>query len=168
MAPISEDEDEDVKRAMAEALDRDGKPYRKNGEFRATRVSVATPVETILADGREETKNVAAPGDFVVNGPGGEHYVVKPEVFAARYQRKRGARDVYLARGEIIAVLNPLGHAIRFWASWGEVQTGAADCMIADMFDPATRKRAGQPYIIGRAEFEKTYRRVRSPSRTRF
>jgi hypothetical protein len=168
MAPISEDEDEDVKRAMAEALDRDGKPYRKNGEFRAERVSVATPVETILADGRKETKNVATPGDFVVTGTGGERYVVKPEVFAARYGRKRGTGDVYLARGEIIAVPNPLGRAIRFWASWGEVQTGAADCMIADMFDPATRKRAGQPYIIGRAEFEKTYRRVRSPSRTRF
>ena len=161
MTPIGEDEDEGVKRAMAEALDRDGKLYRKNGEFRATRVSVATPVETILADGREETKNVATPGDFVVTGPSGERYVVKPEVFAARYGRKRGTGDVYLARGEIIAVPNPLGRAIRFLASWGEAQTGAADCMIADMFDAATRKRAGQPYIIGRAEFKKTYRRVR-------
>ena len=119
--------------------------YRKNGEFRATRVSVATPVETVLADGRKETRNVASPGDFVVTGPGGERYVVKPEVFAARYERKRGARDVYFAHGEIIAVPNPLGRAIRFRASWGEVQTGAPDCMIADMFDPATRKRAGQP-----------------------
>ena len=168
MTPIGEDEDEGVKRAMAEALDRDGKLYRKNGEFRATRVSVATPVETILADGREETKNVATPGDFVVTGPGGERYVVKPEVFAARYGRRRGTGDVYLARGEIIAVPNPLGRAIRFRAPWGEAQTGAADCMIADMFDPATRKRAGSPYIVGRAEFEKTYRRVRPPSRTRF
>ena len=168
MTPIGEDEDEGVKRAMAEALDRDGKLYRKNGEFRATRVSVATPVETILADGREETKNVATPGDFVVTGPGGERYVVKPEVFAARYGRRRGTGDVYLARGEIIAVPNPLGRAIRFLASWGEAQTGAADCMIADMFDAATRTRAGRPYIIGRAEFEKTYRRVRPPSRTRF
>ena len=39
MTPIGEDEDEGVKRAMAEALDRDGKLYRKNGEFRATRVA---------------------------------------------------------------------------------------------------------------------------------
>ncbi len=157
MRPIGKDEDERIKRAIAEALDRDGKPYRKNGEFRAKRVSVATSVETILADGRKETTNVAAPGDFVVTGPGGEHYVVKPEVFAARYEQKPGARDVYLARGEIIAVPNPLRETIQFWAAWGEVQSGAADCMIADMFDPATRKRAGRPYIIGRAEFEKTY-----------
>ena len=166
MRPIGKDEDERIKRAIAEALDRDGKPYRKNGEFRAKRVSVATSVETILADGRKETRNVAAPGDYVVTGPGGEHYVVKPEVFAARYERKPGARDVYLARGEIIAVPNPLRRTIQFWATWGEVQTGAADCMIADMFDPATRKRAGRPYIIGRAEFEKTYSRVR-PARYR-
>ena len=80
MRPIGKDEDERIKRAIAEALDRDGKPYRKNGEFRAKRVSVAASVETILADGRKETRNVAAPGDYVVTGPGGEHYVVKPEV----------------------------------------------------------------------------------------
>jgi hypothetical protein len=161
MTRIGKCEDEGIKQAIAEALDRDGKPYRKNGEFRAKRVSVATSVETILADGRMETRNVAAPGDYVVTGPGGERYVVKPEVFTARYERKPGARDVYLARGEIIAVPNPLGRAIQFLASWGEVQTGAADCMIADVFDPAIRKRAGRPYIIGRAEFEKTYSRYR-------
>jgi hypothetical protein len=57
---------------------------------------------------------------------------------------------------------NPLERAIQFWASWGEVQTGAANCMIADVFDPATKKRAGRPYIIGRAEFEETYSPVRS------
>ena len=157
MTPIGKDKDEGVEQAIAEALDRDGKIYRKNGEVRARRVGVATPVETILADGRKETKNVAARGDYIVTGPGGEQYVVKPEVFAARYERKPRTRDVFLARGEIIAVPNPLGHAVHFWASWGEVQTGAADCMIADVFDPATRKRAGRPYIIGRSEFEETY-----------
>ena len=154
-------EDEGIKQAIAKALDRDGKVYRKNGEVRARRVSVATRVETILADGREETRNIAAPGDYIVTGAGGEDYVVKPDVFAARYERKPGTEDAYLARGEILAVPNPLGHAIEFWASWGEVQSGAADCMIADVFDPATKKRAGRPYIIGRAEFENTYARVK-------
>lgn len=163
MTPSSEGEDEGIKQAIAEALDRDGGTYCKKGEVRARRVSVPTPVETILADGRNETRNVAARGDYVVTGPGGEHYVVKPDVFAARYERKPGTRDVYLARGEIIAVPNPLGHAIHFRASWGEVQSGSADCMIADVYDPATRKRAGRPYIIGRAEFEETYTPVRTP-----
>jgi hypothetical protein len=157
MTPGSKREDERIKQAIAEALDRDGKVYRKNGEVLARRVSVATPVETILADGCQETRNVAVPGDYVVTGPGGEHYVVKPDVFAARYERKPGTRDVYIATGEIIAVPNPLGHAIHLWASWGEVQSGSADCVIADVYDTATRKRAGRPYIIGRAEFEETY-----------
>jgi hypothetical protein len=162
MTPIGKGEDEGIQQAIAEALDRDGKIYRKNGKVRARRVSVATPVETILADGRKETKNVAARGDYIVTGSGGEKYVVKPEVFAARYERKPGTRDVYLARGEILAVPNPLRLAIDFWASWGEVQTGAADCMIADVYNPATRKRAGRPYIIGRAEFEETYTPVKT------
>lgn len=162
MTPIGKGEDEGVKQAIAEALDRDGKTYRKSGEFRARRVSIATPVETILADGLQETKNVAIPGDYIVTGPRGERYVVKPDVFAARYERKPGTRDVHLARGEIIAAANPLGRAIHFRAAWGEVQTGAADCIIADVLDQGSQKRAGRPYIIGRAEFEETYCPVRS------
>ncbi len=146
---------------IAEALDRNGKTYRKNGYVRARRVSVATPVLTILADGRQETRNVAAPGDYIVTGPGGEQYVVKPEVFAARYERKPGSRDVYFAHGQIVAIPNPLGSAVHLAASWGEVQSGSADCVIADTLDPATKKRAGRPYIIDRAEFEKTYSRVK-------
>ncbi len=146
---------------IAEALDRNGNIYRKCAEVRATRVSVATPVETILADGRRETSNLAAPGDYIVTAPGGERYVVKPDAFAARYEPKSGTRDVYLASGKIVAAPNPLGRALHLVAPWGEVQSGSADCMIADAFDPATKKRAGRPYIIDRTEFEKTYSRVK-------
>ncbi len=149
--------------AIAEALNRNGKIYRKSGEVRARRVDFMTTVVTTLADGRRETRNVAAPGDYVVTAPGGEQYVVKPDVFAARYELKPGTRDVYLARGEIVAVPNPLGRFLYLVASWGQVQSGSADCMIADVFDPATKKRAGRPYIIDRAEFEKTYSRVKPP-----
>ena len=145
---------------IAEALDRTGKIYRKCGEVRARRVRVATAVETILTDGRTETRNVAAPGDYIVTAPGGERYVVEPEAFAARYEPKSGKRDVYLARGQIVAAPNPLGCVLHLVAPWGEVQSGSADCMIADAFDPETKKRAGRPYIIDRAEFEKTYSRL--------
>ncbi len=147
--------------AIAEALDREGKIYRKTGEVRARRVDVPTKVVTTLADGRVETKNVAAAGDYIVTAPSGEQYVVKPDVFAARYKLKRGKSDVYLASGQIVAVPNPLGRVLYLLMSWGEVQNGSADCMIADVFDPATRKRAGRPYIIDRAEFERTYSRVK-------
>ena len=32
--------------------------------------------------------------------------------------------------------------------------------MIADVVNPATRRRAGEPYIIARAEFDRTYELV--------
>lgn len=43
-------------------------------------------------------------------------------------------------------------------ASWGEMQNGQADCMIADTFDPETEILGGDPYIIGLAEFNTTYK----------
>jgi hypothetical protein len=125
---------------IARALERDGKLYRKAGEVQAQRATEATPVETVLADGTEETRNVAEPGDYIVTGPGGERYVVKPETFEARYVRKPFARPISIV------------------ASWGEHQHGAADCMIADVFDRVKGQRAGEPYLIGSAEFARTYK----------
>ena len=68
--------------------------------------------------------------------------------------RKRG---VYIARGYIVAVPNPFGCPVSLRAPWGEMQHGSADCMIADVIDPKTGQRARQPYLIARAEFERTY-----------
>jgi hypothetical protein len=151
--------------ALAEALERHGKHYRKVAQVRARQVMRETPVTTILADGAEETKNVAVPGDYIVTGAGGERWVVKPGTFEARYALKRGRKTVYLARGEAIAVENPFRRPISILAPWGERQHGTADCMIADMFDPAAGRRAGEPYIIARAEFRRTYRAVRAPAK---
>ena len=145
---------------IAHALERDGKLYRKAAEVQAERATEATPVETVLADGTEETRNVAEPGDYIVTGPGGERYVVKPETFEARYVRKPGKKGVYIARGYTLAVRNPFGQPISIVAPWGERQRGAADCMIADIFDPAKGQRAGEPYLIGSAEFARTYKPV--------
>lgn len=57
----------------------------------------------------------------------------------------------------VVAVPNPLGRTIHVVAPWGEVQTGSADCIIADAYDAKTRKRAGRPYVVDRAEFYKAY-----------
>jgi hypothetical protein len=149
--------------AISEALTRDGKIYRKTGEVQAEQASAATLVETVLADGTKETKNMAAPGDFIVTAPAGERYVVKPDTFLARYVPKRGKTGLYTACGQIVAVPNPLGRPISIMASWGEAQHGSANCMIADVFDPATKQRKGQPYLIALAEFKKTYKPVRPP-----
>jgi PGDYG protein len=144
---------------------RGGKRYRKVGQVRARKVKRRTPVETVLADGTKETRNIAEPGDYIVTGPRGERYALRPEIFEARYRLKPGAKIVYLACGETVATENPFGRPISIMASWGERQFGAADCMIADRIEPATNRRAGRPYIIGRAEFEETYERL--PARKR-
>ncbi len=145
---------------ISEILARNGRIYRKTGEVRARRADAPETVETVLADGSKETKNTAVPGDYIVTAPGGEQYVLKPDVFLARYERKPGQADIYAARGQIVAIPNPFGRPVAIRASWGEMQHGAADCMIADIFDLATRQRAGDPYLIGRAEFDQTYRPV--------
>jgi hypothetical protein len=149
---ISED------KAIAEALDRDGKIYSKTGEYRAVRVEAPTPVETILANGMKETKNTALPGDYILTGVGGERYVVKPDVLEKRYEKKPGRPGVYLARGHVKAIENPFDRPLHILAPWGEVQHGAADCIVADTYDLEAKKRGGKPYLIARAEFDASYR----------
>jgi len=150
---------------ISEAIDRDGKIYRKTSEVRAECVLAATPVETVLADGTKETKNIAAPGDYIVTAPAGERYAVKRDTFLARYTPKPGSKDVYNAHGHVIAIPNPFGCPVSIVAPWGEKQHGSADCMIADIFDPAAKQREGRPYLIAGAEFRKAYRAVRSRKR---
>ena len=55
---------------LAAALDKRGKRYRKAGQFRAIRAARETPVKTVLADGTNETQNIAEPGDYIVTGMG--------------------------------------------------------------------------------------------------
>jgi hypothetical protein len=141
---------------LSAALDH-GQLYRKMAEIRAERADRETSVVTVLRDGTRETSNRAMPGDYIVTGVGGERYVMKPSTFAARYAPKPGEDGVYVALGHIVAVENPYARPIVIMASWGEKQHAGADCMIADIFDSRTRRREGQPYLIARAEFDKTY-----------
>ena len=130
--------------AISEALERDGKVYRKTGEYRVERAVVTTAVETILG-GKVETRNTAYPGDFIVTGAEGVRHVVKPDVFVSRYEPKPGHAGVYLARGYVKAVPNPFGRPLYLLAHWGEVQQGDIDCMVLDIYDPATGKRLRPP-----------------------
>ncbi|ADP72028.1 hypothetical protein Rvan_2819 [Rhodomicrobium vannielii ATCC 17100] len=146
---------------IAAALDGQGRRYRKAAEVRAERVSSPRSINTILSNGAVETKNRAEPGDYIVTAETGERWVVKPDTFVKRYSLKPGRKNVYLARGEVVAVPNPFGRPIEILASWGDKQVGATDCMIVDVFYPATGTREGQPYLIAHAEFGKTYRSVK-------
>jgi hypothetical protein len=143
--------------AISDALDRDGKVYRKSGDYRAEKADVATRVETVL-NGKVETTNTAYPGDYIVTGAVGERYVVKPDVFASRYEPKTGQPGVYRALGHVKAIPNPFGRPLHVLAHWGEVQHGDTDCVIVDIYDPATGKRFGHPYLISRAVFDATYK----------
>ncbi len=152
--------------AILEAVQRHGKLYRKMAEVQAHRADQETAVETVLANGISETKNIAAPGDYVVTGPGGERYVVKHETFKTRYARKPGKKDVYVARGQVVALKNPFGRPICVMAEWGEMQHGSENCMIAAIFDPATKTWAGKPFLIAPEEFARTYKLVHAPKTT--
>ena len=86
-----------------------------------------------------ETRNVAAPGDWIVtnlspdrtvlrDGDGHENaYVLKDDAFHRLYHRDHGATEfgeIYRAKGEVSALYFPGGFEIL--APWNETQT--ADC----------------------------------------
>ncbi len=131
--------------------------YKKKGEVSAQVALGGETIETILADGTKETTNTAESGDFIITNPGGERYIVKPDKFNKRYAPKEGVDGVYVAKGYCKAIPNPFGEDIKIIASWGEVQVGDEECMLADTYYPETNTLGGEPYIIARNAFEKTY-----------
>lgn len=139
--------------------------YRKQGEVKAAIAQGGEIVVTKLADGSTETQNTAKPGDAIVTNPGGEQYVIKADTFGKRYEAKPGEEGVFIATGHCRAIDNPWGQPITMLASWGEMQNGRADCVIADTYDVATRALGGEPYIIGRAEFAQTYKPATASAR---
>lgn len=131
--------------------------YAKKGIVSARQVAEREEVKTTLADGTEETVNVAEPGDVVVTNPSGEKYVLKPDNFAKRYDATE-EEGVFRAKGMARAVQNPTGADVEIMAPWGEPQYGGPDCMLATVFDPEQPGVIGADrYIIGRDEFLATY-----------
>ncbi len=111
-----------------------------------------------MADGTSETRNTAKIGDAIITNPGGEQYIIDSTKFARRYEAKEGEEGTFKARGYCKAIDNPYQAPITMMASWGEMQNGQADCKIADTFDSSTQELGGEPYIIGLAEFNQTYK----------
>jgi len=134
--------------------------YKKQGSVRAEVALGGEVVETILNDGTVESINTAEEGDFVVTNPTGEKYILKPEIFHARNEKDRNKEGVYIARGYCKAIENPFEQPISMMASWGGTQNGAEDCIVADVYDVEANEAAGEPYIIGREQFEETYKLV--------
>lgn len=131
--------------------------FAKKGKVQARVAAEREEVRTTLADGTEETVNVAEPGDVVVTNPGGERYVLKADNFAKRYEATE-EEGVFRAKGMARAVANPTGTDIEIMAPWGEPQYGGPDCMVATVFDPDQPDVIGADrYIIGGEEFAETY-----------
>lgn len=133
--------------------------YKKKGTVNAQVAEGGERIETVLADGTKETQNTAEKGDFIITNPGGEKYIVKPETFNKRYALSQ-EDGVYEAKGYCKAIPNPFQEDVKIEASWGETQTGDSECMFADTYDPETKTLGGEPYIIERDAFEKTYSKV--------
>jgi hypothetical protein len=124
---------------------------RKCARVRARRVTRDEEVTSDMRDGFRETTNTARPGDYIVENPGGEEYVVKGEEFEARY-RRIGESKVYEPVSPPVRVLE-LEENVRFEAPWGEemrIRAGGV-LVIQD---------SGEIYGIQREEFQNTYEYV--------
>lgn len=131
--------------------------YAKKGIVHARPAVPGETIVTTLADGTEETSNVADESAVIITNPGGEQYVIDADKFNNRY----GATEeegIFKAKGMARAVQNPTGNPIEIIAPWGEPQYGNAECMIATVYDPNQPDVVSEDrYIIGRQEFEDTY-----------
>lgn len=138
--------------------------YVKKAMVEARQVTKREEVTTTLADGTQETVNVAEQGDVIVTNPGGEKYVLKMEKFVSRYE-PTNQEGVFHAKGMARIVKNPTGRPIEVMAPWGEKQSGDADCMVATIFDPEQPDDiSADRYIIGHQEFLDTYTPVDRPT----
>lgn len=131
--------------------------YEKTAVVTIREVEPGTPLETRLADGRVETKNVATEDRrHVVTNPDGEEYLVGADKVADRYTPLGDGR--YKAKGMVRAFPNPTGGEITIMAPWGEEQHGGSEAMLATLYDPANPDAIGTDrYIIGGEEFKNTY-----------
>ena len=114
-------------------------------------------IVTTLADGSEETSNIAGEQDVVITNPGGEEQIVSLEKAVQRYDLT-DTPGLFQARGMIRAVDNPFAQSITIDAPWGSPQRGDADCKVAVLYDPLAPDVVGMDrYIIGGDEFKDTY-----------
>jgi hypothetical protein len=135
-----------------------GGVFEKFARVRARRAIPGESLVTVTSAG-VETHNTARAGDYVVENPGGEQYIVSPDKFAARYAPIPGdggdhgdGWSAYQATGRIRAIPYH-GPDFTFVASWGEEMVCNDGDMLATTF-PAEK----DVYRIGKKEFDETYR----------
>lgn len=125
-------------------------------EFSDTTQEIKTTITEEDGTERVETVNTANPGDAIVTGKKGEHYVVGAEDFSKLYEPLTDENGVitdgrYLPKNVVKCMKNPTGQEIIIDAPWGGDQTGGADCMIVES------QINGDRYLIEIGAFEMTY-----------
>ncbi len=92
-----------------------------------------------------EGGHVVSPGDWIATGVQGEHWPIKPDVFAATYELDTGAPDPALAAAQAeVARLTSLAREIQAAAALGKamsVDDGEAFGMIEDRICAALEPR---------------------------
>ncbi|WP_433204754.1 hypothetical protein ACQP1G_16590 [Nocardia sp. CA-107356] len=134
--------------------------YRKKAVVQAVEAEGGENVVTILSSGKEETRNTAKRGDWIITNPGRERYIVAKDKFSTLYEPLPNGK--FAARGTVRAEPNPTGKSIVAKASWGETR-GDSDCYIASGYDPTNPEKISVR-IIGKIEFEATYSPIEPPS----
>lgn len=146
----------DVKQMFATALANGKvKHFKKYGTVLARPAKDGERVITVI-NGVKETENVAKSGDYVVQNPGGEQYIISADKLNSRYKKATGGKSpwrAYTAKGECWG-FKYNGTQFTFKAPWGEdmlVQKG-------DMIVSTNPKGGDDIYRIEKKAFAATYK----------
>jgi hypothetical protein len=154
----------DLSSALATALFNDAPFYMKRHPVQARMADKEEVIITTLADGLEETRHLAHPGDMIITNPGGERYVLSRESFDKQYAPAE-VEGMYRSTDRIRAIDNFMHEPVSINAPWGALQYGDADCLFAASVDPTRPQEiTAERYIIGREEFNATYMAVPAPA----
>lgn len=130
--------------------------YKKFGNYVA---EIATKRQRVITfiNGVKETENEAQAGDYILTGPQGERYVLKPNKLKERYKKigeDLAGRSIYKAIGECWAIQYH-GKPFTFTAPWGEEMI----CNSGD-YICSTKTDGTDVYRIDQNVFLQTYKKA--------
>ena len=141
---------QDIKKYVSDLL-ANGKQveyYAKTARISARPGVVGEKIVTTLANGHQETINVAKAGDMVATNPGGEQYVISAETFKKKYEidpnnpkvyRPKGGAQQFLRLDDIFAE-HPANLGLQIVANIVQRQVDLATIMFANDCDCAVNR----------------------------
>jgi hypothetical protein len=128
------------------------KVYRKTAKLDKSNIEISDGIQVIstIVNGKEETRNVADNGDYIITGFSHERYVIKASKFPKLYEEDPEEPDQYRSRNVVRAI--QLTEAVEIEAPWGEIQRADAGGRICQSVADET-----DVYLIEKQVFENTY-----------